>query len=79
MSSMADADRIMYECGLEVLHPGGMEKTDEMARACGVGPATAQWPRPQTSRPLHCETSRAQFVGATRPRSVSHILSEADP
>lgn len=40
MSSMADADRIMYECGMEVLHPGGMEKTDEMARACGVGPAT---------------------------------------
>ena len=40
MSSIADTDRIMYECGLEVLHPGGMEKTDEMARACGVGPAT---------------------------------------
>lgn len=40
MSRMADTDRIMYECGLEVLHPGGMEKTDEMARACGVSPAT---------------------------------------
>jgi arsenite methyltransferase len=30
----------MYECGLEVLHPGGVAKTDEMARACGVGPRT---------------------------------------
>lgn len=40
MSSVADTDRIMYECGLKVLHPGGVEKTDEMARACGVGPTT---------------------------------------
>jgi cyclopropane fatty-acyl-phospholipid synthase-like methyltransferase len=40
MSSIADTDKMMYECGLEVLHPGGIEKTDEMARACGVGPAT---------------------------------------
>ena len=40
MSSIADTDKMMYECGLEVLHPGGMEKTDEMARACGVGPNT---------------------------------------
>ena len=34
---MADVDEFMYSCGLEVLHPGGLEKTDEMARACGVG------------------------------------------
>jgi len=40
MSSLAEADQVMYECGLETLHPGGLEKTDEMARACGVGPAT---------------------------------------
>lgn len=40
MSGIADTDRMMYECGLEVLHPGRMEKTDEMARACGVGPNT---------------------------------------
>lgn len=40
MSSVADTDRIMYECGLEVLHPGGLEKTDQMARACGVRPGT---------------------------------------
>lgn len=37
MRSIADVDRMMYECGVEVLHPGGLEKSDEMARACGVG------------------------------------------
>ena len=30
-------DELLYSCGLEVLHPGGLEKTDEMARACGIG------------------------------------------
>lgn len=40
MNDVSDADRIMYECGLEVLHPGGRRKTDEMARACLVGPQT---------------------------------------
>lgn len=33
---MADIDEMMYSCGLEILHPGGIEKTDEMARECGV-------------------------------------------
>jgi ubiquinone/menaquinone biosynthesis C-methylase UbiE len=37
MSSIADVDRVMYECGMQVLHPGGLAKSDEMARACGVG------------------------------------------
>ncbi|MFQ6076142.1 MAG: hypothetical protein ACE5Z5_08420 [Candidatus Bathyarchaeia archaeon] len=37
MGRMADIDEFMYSCGLEVLHPGGLEKTDEMARMCGVG------------------------------------------
>ena len=31
---------MMYECGVEVLHPGGIEKTDEMAHACEVSRAT---------------------------------------
>ena len=34
---VADVDEFLYSCGLEVLHPGGLEKTDEMARMCGVG------------------------------------------
>lgn len=38
MINVSAADRIMYECGLEVLHPGGRQKTDEMARACMIGP-----------------------------------------
>ena len=37
MGRMADIDEMMYSCGLEILHPGGIEKTDEMARTCGVG------------------------------------------
>lgn len=36
--TVSDADRVMYECGVEVLHPGGRDKTDEMARTCQVGP-----------------------------------------
>ena len=40
MSNVSATDNLMYECGLEVLHPGGWEKTDEMARACGVGSHT---------------------------------------
>ena len=36
MASPADVDRVMYECGVQVLHPGGLGKSDEMARACGV-------------------------------------------
>lgn len=38
--TVSDADRVMYECGVEVLHPGGREKTDELARACRVGPGS---------------------------------------
>lgn len=34
---MADIDEMMYSCGLEILHPGGIEKTDEMARMCKIG------------------------------------------
>jgi SAM-dependent methyltransferase len=37
MGKMADIDEVMYSCGLEVLHPGGIEKTDEMARMCKIG------------------------------------------
>lgn len=37
MSKTADLDEIMYSCGLEMLHPGGLEKTDEMARICQIG------------------------------------------
>ena len=36
MVKMADVDEFMYSCGPDILHPGGLEKTDEMARACGV-------------------------------------------
>jgi ubiquinone/menaquinone biosynthesis C-methylase UbiE len=34
---MADIDEMMYSCGVEVLHPGGLEKTFEMARDCRIG------------------------------------------
>jgi ubiquinone/menaquinone biosynthesis C-methylase UbiE len=37
MGKMADIDELMYSCGLEILHPGGIEKTDEMARMCKIG------------------------------------------
>ncbi len=37
MGKMADIDEMMYSCGLEILHPGGIEKTDEMARMCQIG------------------------------------------
>jgi len=37
MGKMADIDEMMYSCGLEILHPGGIEKTDEMARMCEMG------------------------------------------
>ena len=35
--TLAGIDELMYSCGVEILHPGGIEKTDEMARACHVG------------------------------------------
>lgn len=37
MSRIASIDEVMYSCGLEVLHPGGVRKTDEMARMCRIG------------------------------------------
>jgi len=37
MGKMADIDELMYSCGLEILHPGGIERTDEMARMCEIG------------------------------------------
>jgi len=37
MASVADVDRVMYDCGVQVLHPGGLEKSGQMARACRVG------------------------------------------
>ena len=36
-SKMADIDEVMYSCGVEVLHPGGLEITDDMARMCNIG------------------------------------------
>ncbi len=37
MGKLADIDEVMHGLGLSVLHPGGLEKTDEMARLCGIG------------------------------------------
>jgi len=36
MASMADVDEVMWDCGLECLHPGGLEKTDEIVLRCGI-------------------------------------------
>lgn len=36
MVGIANVDEFLYSCGLEILHPGGLNKTDEMARKCGV-------------------------------------------
>jgi len=33
---LADIDELMYSCGVDILHPGGIEKTDEMARTCKI-------------------------------------------
>ena len=37
MERMTSIDEVMYSCGLDILHPGGIEKTDEMARLCKIG------------------------------------------
>jgi len=37
MSKISDIDELMYSCGLEILHPGGLEKTDEMVQLCRIG------------------------------------------
>ena len=36
VSNVADIDELMLECGLDVLHPGGLRNTDALARMCGV-------------------------------------------
>lgn len=33
---IADIDEVMYSCGAEVLHPGGIEKTDELINKCNI-------------------------------------------
>ncbi len=35
-NKIVDIDEFLYSCGLEILHPGGLKKTDEMARMCRV-------------------------------------------
>jgi len=34
---LADIDELMYPCDAEVLHSGGIAKSDEMARMCQIG------------------------------------------
>jgi SAM-dependent methyltransferase len=36
MGIMADIDETMYSCGMEILHPGGLEKSIEMAEKCCI-------------------------------------------
>jgi len=36
LSMMSSIDEIMYSCGIEILHPGGLEKTLEMAVDCNI-------------------------------------------
>ncbi|MBI9109216.1 MAG: methyltransferase domain-containing protein [Spirochaetales bacterium] len=36
MGIMADIDEVMYSCGMEILHPGGIAKSVEMAEKCGI-------------------------------------------
>lgn len=36
LSVMANIDEMMYSCGVEILHPGGLEKTLEMANDCKI-------------------------------------------
>jgi len=38
MSAIPDLDQMMCDAGIGVLHPGGLERTAEMARHCGIGP-----------------------------------------
>lgn len=35
-NTMANIDEMMYSCGVEILHPGGLEKTFEMANDCKI-------------------------------------------
>lgn len=36
LNTMANIDEMMYSCGVEILHPGGLEKTFEMADDCKI-------------------------------------------
>jgi len=36
-NKVADIDEFLYSCGIEILHPGGLEKTDEMVKMCKIG------------------------------------------
>jgi ubiquinone/menaquinone biosynthesis C-methylase UbiE len=36
LSVMASIDEMMYSCGVEILHPGGLKKTFEMAEYCKI-------------------------------------------
>lgn len=36
LTTMANIDEMMYSCGVEILHPGGIEKTLEMADDCKI-------------------------------------------
>ena len=51
MSIIADIDAFMYDSGIDVLHPGGQAKTEEMALACGVtGCASMPWASDEAAR-----------------------------
>ena len=36
MTKMSSIDEVMYSCGMEILHPGGLEKSLEMAETCKI-------------------------------------------
>lgn len=36
LTTMSNIDEMMYSCGVEILHPGGIEKTLEMADDCKI-------------------------------------------
>ncbi|MDZ7796143.1 MAG: class I SAM-dependent methyltransferase [Candidatus Marinimicrobia bacterium] len=35
-ATISDLDNVMLECGMQCLHPGGLETTDKMLRECGI-------------------------------------------
>ena len=37
MGAGANLDELMFECGLDSLHPGGLRQTEALARMCGIG------------------------------------------
>lgn len=36
ITGLADINNVMLNCGTQCLHPGGLEKTDEMLQKCGI-------------------------------------------